>query len=167
MTEIPHLEESGSAGTQQAGPAEEAPSAKLRPLEGLGLADRVDGLATTQPQGMGGDVPAQLIAGSFMQLSGDLKETKFELRNSQKKFEDTSAELSDCKIRVAVLEATVDTFFRGRYLKNLSLVVGTGLIGIGVELVLKDVKPIGHSLWVLGALLLLFGWFSMGHKGKT
>ncbi|NKE70628.1 hypothetical protein [Candidatus Manganitrophus noduliformans] len=160
MNEIPEPTETGSAGTQQPGIETAVSAAQESPLDGLPIARAVEGLAATRSRSMGGEVAANLIAGSFSQLSYDLQETKQELRSTRQELERTREELSDYKTKAAVLEERVSTSFKGRHLRNLSITVGTFIIYLGIELYRNNIDKYPYILGGLGALLVLLGWFS-------
>ena len=84
MTEIPELQDTGSAGTQETEPAQAvSPALPEGALERLPLAKAVEGLAATRSRSMGGEVAASLLAGSFNQISHELNEAKNELRETR------------------------------------------------------------------------------------
>lgn len=160
MTEIPKPTETGSSGTQQAGTSELVTIAEKSPLSGLPITQRVEGLAATHSRSMGGEVAANLIAGSFSQLSHDLQATRDELNNTRDELRQALNDLSNAKIRVAVLEERSSTAERDRHLKNLSITAGTALIGIGIELYRNNFDKFGVIVGGLGLLLFLLGWFA-------
>lgn len=161
MSEIPKPDETGSDGTQEAGTGAVVSVAQESPLEGLPITRRVEGLAATHSRSMGGEVAANLIAGSFTQLSHDLQETKQELRSTRQELERTREELSNYKTKAAVLKERVSTTFKGRHLRNLSITVGTILISLGIDFYRNNFDKYAYILGVLGTLLIFLGWSSM------
>lgn len=160
MTDIPKPDETGSAGTQQTGTAGVVPAEQESPLQGLPITQIVEGLAATRSRSMGGEVAANLIAGSFTQLSHNFQETKQELHSTRRELERTREELSGYKIKAAVLQERVSYLFRDRHLKNLSITVGTVLIGLGIEFYRNNLEKTSYIVTGLGALLIFLGWFS-------
>lgn len=165
MTEIPKPTDTGSAGTQQTGTGEVVAIAKVGPFVGLPITQRVEGLVATHSKSMGGEVAANLIAGSFGQLSYDLQSTKQELSDSRRELKQVLGELSEAKTRSAVLEERASTAERDKHLKNLSITAGTALIGIGIELYRNNFDKFGYIVGGFGLLLVVLGWFS--RKGGT
>jgi len=160
VKEIPKPTETGSAGTQQAGSGALVTAAEESPLSGLPITQRVEGLAASHPRSMGGEVAANLIAGSFSQLSHDLETTRNELSAVRGELKQALNDLSDTKTRAAVLEERATAADRERHLKNLSITAGTILIGIGIELYRNNFDKSGVIVGVLGMLLVVLGWIT-------
>lgn len=160
MTEIPKPTDTGSAGTQQVGTGEIVTGAKESPFQGLPITRRVEGLATTHSRSMGGEVAANLIAGSFSQISHDLQTTRQELSETRTELKQALGELSETKSRAAVLEERANAAERDKHLKNLSITAGTALIGIGIELYRNNFDKFGYIVGGFGVLLAILGWFS-------
>lgn len=165
IREIPKPEDTGSDGTQKvAGEVVKATSES--PVDGLPIAQRVEGLAATKYRSMGGEVAAGLMAGCFSQLSHELQETKKELKETRNDLSDVRDELSKCKERAAVLSERVQSNVRGRHLRNICITVGTALIGFAVELMRNKFDKFSYVSGFLGFLLILFGWFSINGQDK-
>ncbi len=160
MNEIPKPTETGSAGTQQAGTSALVTVTEESPLSGLPITQRVEGLAASHPRSMGGEVAANLIAGSFSQLSHDLQTTRDELNSTRGELKQALTDLSDIRIRAAVLEERANAAERDKHLKNLSIATGTILIGIGIELYRNNFDKFGFIVGGLGLLLVILGWFT-------
>lgn len=160
MTEIPKPKETGSAGTQQTGPTGVVPIEQQSPLQGLPITEVVEGLAATRSRSMGGEVAANLIAGSFTQLSHNYQETRQELRNTRLELARVQDDLSDYKTKTAVLQERVNNEFRERHLKNVSITAGTVLVGIGIEFYRNNLEKASYVVAGLGLLLIFLGWFS-------
>ncbi len=167
MIEIPKPTDTGSAGTQLVGTGEIATGAKESPFLGLPIIQRLEGLATTHSRSMGGEVAANLLAGSFSQISHDLQTTRQELRETRIELKQTLEELSKTKTRAAVLEERVNAAERDKHLKYFSITAGTVLIGIGIELYRNNFDKSGYIAGGFGLLLVIFSWFSrMGGSEK-
>lgn len=166
MPDIPQPDETGSAGTQTTGSQQEFLPASSSPVEGLPIAETVAGLAATKSRSMGGELAARLIDGSFRQVSYDLRETQRELRETRQRLSGVQEELSKCKTKAAVLTERIRAHARGRHLKNLSVMVGTVLVGIGVEVYRNNFTKSSLLIGVLGVLLMLFGWLSTGGEAE-
>jgi hypothetical protein len=113
---------------------------------------------------MGGEVAANLIAGSFNQISQELYETKKELKVTRSKLDEKIENLSDCKQRVAVLEERVRAALRNRNLRNFSIFAGTSLIAIALQL--ENMSVSSYIIGLLGCLFIVFGWFSTDGEVK-
>lgn len=166
MPDIPQPDETGSAGTQTTGTQQEILPVSSSPVEGLPIAEAVAGLAATKSRSMGGELAARLIDGSFRQVSYDLRETQRELRETRQRLSGVQEELSKCKTKAAVLTERIRAHARGRHLKNLSVMVGTVLVGIGVEAYRNNLTKSSLLIGVLGVLLMLFGWLSTGGEAE-
>lgn len=160
MTEIPKPTDTGSAGTQQVGTGEIVTVAKESPFLGIPITQRVEGLVATHSRRMGGEVAANLLAGISSQLSHDLQTTRQELNEMRTELKQSLGELSDTKIRAAVLEERANAAERDKHLKNLSITAGTALIGIGIELYRNNFDKFGYIVGGFGVLLVILGWFS-------
>ena len=166
MPDIPQPDDTGSAGTQEIATQQEILPVSSSPLEGLPIAEAVAGLAATKSRSMGGELAARLIDGSFRQVSYDLRETQRELRETRQRLSGVQEELSKCKTKAAVLTERIRAHARGRHLRNLSVMVGTVLVGIGVELYRNDLVKSSLLIGILGVLLMLFGWLSTGGEAE-
>lgn len=160
MTKIPKPTDTGSAGTQQIGTGEIVPVDKESPFLRLPITQKVEGLAATHSRSMGGEVAANLIAGSFSQLSHDLQTTRQELNETRTELRQALGELSKSEAKAAVLEERANAAERDKHLKNLSITAGTALIGIGIELYRNNFDKFGYIVGGFGVLLVIFGWFS-------
>lgn len=160
VPEIPRPTETGSAGTQESASMTLVAPEPPRPLDGLPISQRVEGLAASRPRSMGGEVAAGLIAGSFTQLSHELSEARQQLKETQRDLHASQDALAGCRERSAVLDERVRASTRDRHLRNLCIAIGTALIGIAIEFVRNKLETTGYILGFLGALLLLFGWLS-------
>lgn len=159
MTEIPEPVETGTSGTQEAEVRGVLANIES-PIEGLPIAQAVAGLASSHARSMGGEVAAGLISGSFAQISHNLQETKDELQGTRKKLDRAREELSEYKIKAAVLQERVNAFSKTRYLKNFIIMVGTALFGLAIELYRNNLTKLAYVLGALGGFAMLLGWFS-------
>lgn len=164
MSEIPIPPDSGSAGTQASVSGELARIDRESPLKGLPITQKVEGLAATHSRSMGGEVAANLIAGSFSQLSHDLQTTRLELNECSSQLRQRTSDLSDSRIEVAVLRERLTTSSRDRHLKNFCIFAGTTLIGIGIEFYKSPSEKAGIISGIFGIGLLIFGWVSSNQR---
>jgi hypothetical protein len=160
VTHVPEPLNTGSAGTQKEGSVELVPAAQESPWGSLPMAQTVGGLAATRARSLGGEVASALLAGSFAQLSYDLQETKRELSTARQQLDETRIELSGSRTEAAVLHERVGTASKTKHFRNLGITVGAMLIGIGVDLYRNGIYALASILCLLGALLILVGWFS-------
>ena len=160
MTDVPQPQDTGSSGTQQAASPELSIVERGSPLHGLLITQTVEGLAATRSRSMGGEVAASLLAGSFSQLSFDLQATRNELKEVREDLSRKAEEFSDIKTKAAVLQERVTAHERDRHLRNLSIAVGTILIGVGIELFKNNFDKFGLIAGGMGVLLVFLGWFS-------
>ena len=161
MTEVPEIEKTGSTGEQQPAPVtgELILPEQNSPFRTAPITKTVQGLAATKARSMGGEVAASLISGTFTQLSNDYAEAKSDLRATRDSLESTCKELSNCQIREAVLKERVSSGTRGRHLRNVAMVAGTSLLGIGFELNRNNADVLSLLAGGMGLLLIIMGWF--------
>ena len=162
MSEIPHPDDTGSAGTQKMATQQPPPSVPDSSVGEMPIAEAMVGLAATKSRSMGGETAATLIAGSFAQLSHDLQKTRQDLQETRQRLSDVQEELSEYKTKAAVLTERIRAHARGRHLKNLSITVGSTLVVIGIELYRNDLVKVSLPIGILGGLLVVFGWLSTG-----
>lgn len=167
MTDIPQPQDTGSSGTQQAGSSDLMPLDREGPLHGLFITQTIEGLAATRSRSMGGEVAANLLAGSFSQLSHDLHATKAELKATRDDLREKTDALSEMKTKAAVLQERVSAHDRERHLRNLSIAVGSALIGIGIELYKNNFDKFGFTAGGIGVLLVFLGWFSFSKNEEA
>jgi hypothetical protein len=164
MSEIPIPQDTGSTGSQEASVSELASIEKESPLSGLPITQKIEGLAATHSRSMGGELAANLLAGSFTQLSHDLQASRQELTNTRDQLRQATSDLSSARTRCAVLEALAKSDAKNRHLKNFCIFTGTVLLGIGIELSRNSFETSSYITGGLGALLLLFGWFTSNSR---
>lgn len=158
MPEIPIPQDTGSAGTQEALAGDLVRVNKESPFKGLPITQKIEGLAATHSRSMGGEVAANLLAGSFAQLSHDLQSTRQELSDTREQLGQVQSDLFKASLKCAVLEDRAITDTRNRYLKNFCIFAGTTFLGIGIELYKNNFDKFGYITGVLGILLLVLGW---------
>lgn len=158
MSQIPIPQDTGSAGTQEALASELVRVDKESPFKGLPITQKIEGLAATHSRSMGGEVAANLLAGSFAQLSHDLQSTRQELTDTRGQLGRAQSDLSKASLKCAVLEDRATTDTHNRYLKNFCIFAGTTFLGIGIELYKSNFEKFGYIIFAIGALLLVLGW---------
>lgn len=114
--EVPEPEESGSDGQQVR--AEDKGDLSLPQPVGRPMTDAITGLASSNSRAFGGEVASTLIAGATSQMSVELDQTRKELTEQRKQNDQLSRELSDEKIRSAVLAERISSFHSTRHLKK-------------------------------------------------
>ena len=154
--------ESGSAGTQQAAKPGAAPDpAEVNPvLEGLPMVQAVIGLAASRSRGLGGEITAGLLAGAFHQTAQDYQECKLELKATRRELDDTRKSLAKAETDNAVLRHRLSDASTSRHLKNLLILIGTAVIGFGIDAYRNQLNTSALGLCVVGALLILIAWFT-------
>jgi len=160
MTEIPFIKDSGSLGTQEPGKDKISIMDQKDPLEGLPISKAVYGIASARPRSIGGEVAANLISGSFAQLSYELQESKNELKNYKEELNETKTELFNWKEKAAVYKERLSFDSRIRHLKNLGIASGSIMLGLSVDFMRNDQSKLSYIIGMLGLLLISFGWFS-------
>lgn len=163
QSEVPEPKDSGSDGQQVT--AKENEDVPLPQSVGQPMTDAITGLASSHSRAFGGEVASTLIAGATSQMSVELEQTRGELAEQRKKNDQLNRELSDERIKRAVLAERISSFRSTRHLKNLGIAVGTLIFGTGVQLIWSGTHETGIAGVALGTLLLLFSWFSAPKGG--
>jgi hypothetical protein len=158
--DIPTPPQSGSAGTQQPADASQTPPEPYSPLAGLPLAQRFEGLAATRPRNLGGEVAATLIAGSFTQLSEDLRVHREQAIDARAKVAELQDNLGTCRTRAAVLEERLSAVEKTQTVRHVSIFAGTALVAVAIDLYKAQLTPSAVVVGLLGVALLVFGSFS-------
>ena len=165
MTDIPEPKDSGSSGTQQPAKAEVAHA--VSPMSGLPIVQTVDGLAATRSRSLGGEVAANLIAGSFNQLQHQLTEMKYEVSSVREKLDEAKEGLANEKIENAVLKGEIDSLNNEKNIRNVCLTAGPTIAAFGVDQLKSKSYVTGWLLVILGVVIAIIGWFSVGRKART
>lgn len=155
---LPIPQDSGSAGTQEALAGELVRVNKESPLKGLSVAQKIEGLAATHSRSMGGELSANLIAGSFAQLSADLQSAKQELTETREQLRQSQLDLSKASQKCAVFDDREKRETQHRLLRNFCIFAGTTFLGIAIDLCKNSFDTAGYVTGALGTLLLIFGW---------
>jgi hypothetical protein len=163
-TEVPEPQDSGSDGSQiKADLAHEfIPSQQLTNP----MAQAISGLAASNSRAFGGEVASTLIAGATSQMSIELNQTKEELAVLRDKYESLMNSLAEVRIKKAVLSERIVGFNSTRHLKNIGIAIGGILLGLGVKLIGDNAQAYGFGAIIVGALLLIAGWFSTPKEGE-
>jgi hypothetical protein len=122
------------------------------------MADAITGLAASNSRAFGGEVASALIAGATSQMAIELKEAKYELAELREKLESATKAWTDEKVKAAVLTTRIQEFRSTSHLKNISIAVGTLLIGIGIQIVQSNTPDYGVATVIVGSLLIFIGW---------
>lgn len=163
---IPMPDRSGSCGSQLvADPT--VVLTEARPLDGLHLASTVEGIAAKNTKAFGGDVAAALIGAATRQMSQDYSDVKTENRQLHSRLEKMRDDLETTRTKNAVLVERVRSEGKNKHLRNLSITVGTTLVGIGAALSRSGQDSFSAAAFVFGALLFILGWFSGAKEEKS
>jgi hypothetical protein len=160
MSEIPTPSESGVTGTQQLGSASTALVDATPPTHGLAMSQAIEGLAVTRPRGLGGDVPAALVAGAVSHLSHDLRSAKRAIIEKDQLAETLHTDLTSAKVAVARLEERLGALATVQRLKQFSIFAGTAILGVAATLYPTNAEKTSYVLGAIGAGLLILGWFT-------
>lgn len=159
MTEIPLPDKSGGSGNQIAND-DQSDFQEATPLEGLPMARTINGLASTHSRSLGGEVTSALIAGATTQLACDYRDLKERHINLSDKYEQQRNELEKTRTKNAVLVERIRSDRGNKHLRNLSITIGTSLIGTGLLLTRSGLDRYSFGAYGFGIILLLLGWFS-------
>lgn len=162
MTEkqlIPIPDTSGGSGKQVAGDST-ADFQEVGPLEGLPMVKTISGLASTHSRSLGGEVTSALIAGATTQLACDYRELKDKHSDLSDRFESQRDDLEKTRTKKAILAERIRSEGRNKHLRNLSITIGTSLIGTGIFLSRSGLDSYSYCAYGFGAVLLIVGWIS-------
>ncbi|WP_421841855.1 hypothetical protein [Marinobacter algicola] len=120
----------------------------------------ITGLAANNSRAFGGEVASTLIAGATSQMAVELDQIRRELHDQRVKNEGLMTELSDEKIKSAVLSERVKSFRSSRHLKNVGVAVGALSLSAGLQLIDNDLSAYGVAALVIGSVLLLASWMT-------
>ncbi|TMU22859.1 hypothetical protein E0L35_15450 [Halomonas sp. ATBC28] len=67
-------------------------------------------------------------------------------------------DLSEEKIKSAVLSERVNSFRSSMHLKNIGIAVGTLSLSAGIQLIDNDLSAYGIAALVIGSVLVLVSW---------
>jgi hypothetical protein len=168
MTENPKIPipaKSGSSGKQVEGDPKQDFSPQS-PFEGLPIARTITSLASTHSKNLGGEVSSALLAGATRQIAFDYQELKKTYTNLSDKYESQRNVIEKINIQNAVLVERIRSEGRNKHLRNLSMTIGTSLIGTGIVLMRSGFDNYSYGAYGFGAILLLLGWFSGPKEGK-
>lgn len=162
---IPMPDQSGSSGSQL--PADNSQVfVEARPFNGLHIASAIEGLAATNTKAFGGDVASVVIAAATRQIAQDSSDLKADNRRLTDRIESLRDELGVTRTSNAVLTERIRSEGKNKHLRNLSITVGTALIGVSITLIRTGYDTYSIGAIVFGALLLLLGWFSGSKEQK-
>lgn len=163
---IPTPDRSGSSGSQLPADAMQV-FQEARPLHGLHIASAIEGLAATNTKAFGGDVAAAIIAAATRQVAQDCNDLKVDNRRLNDRIESLRDELETTRTQNAVFAEKIRSDGKNKHLRNLSITVGTSLVGIGIALTRAGQDSYSTGAFVFGILLLLLGWFSGPKEEKA
>ena len=166
MNTIPSPQDTGTTGTQKQTSDSVSLVESPQPLKGLPIADAVTGLASTHSRSLGGEVAASLLASSFTQISHELQYAKLQVKDLTIELKTSEQEKHDWKEKALVLQERVEANQAIRKLGNISITLGTALVGIGIELYRNKLEGVSYLCAAIGGGLILLGWFS-GRGGKN
>lgn len=163
-TNIPEPADSGSNGKQVKADIVEG-FVEPQPV-GRPMVKAITGLAATNARAFGGEVASALIAGATSQMAIELDQTRQELNGQRLKNEKLTSDLSNEKIKSAVLAERIDSFRSSRHLKNVGITVGSLLLGTGFQLIKSGSTAYGGAAVATGSVLLIFSWASAPKGGE-
>lgn len=161
MTDIPEPEKTGSAGTQTPATADFVPAA-VNPgtFDSLPITRAVEGLAATKSRGMGGEVVAGLLSGSFAQISHELSETKSDLRAVRSELDSARTSLETERVKNAALRQQISSAENNRHIRNVAIFAGPIIMGLAIEAYKNQFATAAFAMAIVGLALVLVGWLS-------
>jgi hypothetical protein len=158
---IPTPQDSGADGSQ----IKAEMATPKTDTQQVGMAQAITGLAASNSRAFGGEVASTLIAGATSQMSIELMQTKQELKDLRESYSQQTQDLANERIQSAVLSERIDSYISSRHLKNISISIGSVLIGIGITLITNKLEIYGFSSLIIGAILMIFSWASAPKGG--
>ena len=158
VTEIPDVQESGSAGTQEAAAAELILPEEASPFQRAPIVDAIQGLAASNPRNMGGVVMSTLLSATVSQLFVELQDAKQQLKDTQEELSGVRGRHASSLAQVAVLEERVSTHRQLKHLRNIAIVGGSVLVGVALQLGDDLSGVVRYLLGGIGLLLMSAGW---------
>ena len=159
VTKIPEVSESGATGNQEATSTGLVLQNQDPPFQPVPIAETIQGLAASNARNMGGAVAANLLSGSFSQLSRELQDAKSDLGDTRRELENVRDELSKSKTRAAVLDERVSTSGRQKHLRNVAIAGGSVILGLASQIDYNQSEALPFVLGAIGILFLVMGWF--------
>lgn len=164
MSNPPVPDETGASGTQIAGSQGSLSLDTTPPTSGLPITHVLDGLAATRARSLGGEVAANLLAGSFSQLAHDLEVNRADLRTRDEQLRNVQQDLGNANVTIAILRERVGAIGRLQKIKQISIFGGTVLMGIAIDLYKNNLEKISYILGALGLVLFLAAWIIRGDE---
>lgn len=153
----PNPADTGASGTQEAS-SESSSIEVIPPPFSNQTIDTIMGLAASRPKSFGGEAMASMVSAICYQTSADLQSARKELKRSEE-------ELTDSKVRIAVLEERIAGFIREDLPKKATITLGTLMASLGFSNV-SNIGLVGVAFGFIGLLLVIIGWFN-GRKGDS
>jgi hypothetical protein len=107
----------------------------------------------------------QFIFGIYQESVWEKKRLEIKLQGYETQISTLSQEVSELRVKDAVLRTTLNAESRVKLMRNASITVGMAILALGFKLTeQKETNPVGIGLVVVGAVLAAFGWFSRAAK---
>jgi len=139
---------------------------EARPLDGLPIASAIEGIATNNTRNFGGEIASRLMAGAMQQIANDTNGLKMENCRLIERNDSLMEDFGKMQVQHAILAEKIRSEGRNKHLRNLSITVGTSLIGIGITLSRTNLDAYSIGAIIFGGSLLLLGWFSGPREEK-
>lgn len=161
---IPLPDKTGSDGSQVRADTQAQELIPAKPSS-MPMADAITGLASSNSRAFGGEVASTLVAGVASQMASELQNTKAELSSLRGRLDVSACDLTNERIKSAVLAERLHSFQATRHLKNVGVAIGTLLFGIGIQLARSGTIGMGVTAVVIGSVLILISWISVPRGG--
>lgn len=166
MIDVPEPDDSGSTGTQTKANDSAISLVPERAVVGRPLEQTIVGLAATNSRNMGGEVAATLLAGSFSHISHELSEARAEAKGLRKELDAANSCLQAEKVSNATLRGTLGSAENEKAIRSVCLVAGTAIASFGADQIKSNQVAAGITFAVIGVILSLVGWFSVGGRAS-
>ena len=168
LSNIPKIKDTGSAGSQ-------------KELEGnLEISEKSENLFEKEPfrhaaRGLSesttpdfGDITGRtFVKATVNHLSNQIDELKQELTSTRSKLEIITSKYSNLKLDFAVLKVKLSSTLDAQHTKKALITLGTLLLGIGINTLIKEFYLLSGGIIALALVLLIWGWWPRGKEADT
>lgn len=162
---IPYPTNPGSSGLQKQEQQATAVNTSA-PFAQNHLATAIEGIAASSTRALGGEVGSAMVAAATRQLVSDNEQLRAENRDLRSRYDTQRNDLEDSRTKAAVLRERLSAEGRNRHLRNLSITIGVGLFGIGLNMARTEIDAASIGAMVVGVVLGLLGWLT-GPRGDA
>jgi len=128
----------------------------MEPL--AGLMNAVNGIAESQPKGLGGNVTAMMVQGVVSSYQSELKAARVALDKCQARSERLADDLASERQRIAGLSAEKADLRKQRTFSNLCMTIATIAAGLAVDAYKSGSERFAYCAAVIALALVVGAW---------